>query len=286
MLTRLYSSIMWLLFVAGAPLLTLALAVFIIPLLLTEVRAGLILMLLPGVLTLAPLWGLLVPGDSPRADYVTASGLALLRVLAPLAIVIGWYNYLEPDAREGLALALLLLATCLVSLPLWAWSVDYALVTAPNFETEWGERVVAKRVDIASSLRRDDRRALRRTRDRNRRIESAIAATHAPEAPERVVEPQEVAPAVIWVESNDVEPSVGWSEDGEEPAEAAPAVDGARRDLWRSVGEPLDVTAAQEALVSAAAESDGESPLTEDQAEEELAKQLDDLEAAGEPDPA
>ena len=179
-LNRIYSTALWLLYVAGAPLLTAALLVITIPLLLTEVRAGIILLLLPGILTLAPVVGIFRPGNVPREAYGSAIVMAMTRVLVPAIIWAGWYSYFEGDAREGTALALVLIISAAASLVLWAWSVDQALTIAPYLDSETPRPVVARRVEIKPALERDERRAMLSARERRSRIDRAISSTRPP----------------------------------------------------------------------------------------------------------
>jgi hypothetical protein len=184
-LNRIYSTALWLLYVAGAPLVTLALALVTIPLLLTDVRAGIILLLLPGVLTLAPLIGVANPGNVPRDAYVPAAFLGMIRVLVPAIIWAAWYSYFEGDAREGTALLLVLIVSGATSVVLWAWSVDQFLTVAPYLDSSTPRPVIAHRVEIQPSLEREERMAMLAARERQGRIARAISATRPPHEPDQ-----------------------------------------------------------------------------------------------------
>jgi hypothetical protein len=177
---RIYSTALWLLYVAGAPLLTVALAIVTIPLLLTEVKAGVVLLLLPGILTLSPLIGVANPGNVPRDAYVPASFLGAIRVLVPAIIWAAWFSYFEGDAREGQALLLVLVVSGTVSAVLWAWSVDQFMTVAPYLDSTAPRAVVARRVEIEPALEIEERKALLAARERQGRIARAISATRPP----------------------------------------------------------------------------------------------------------
>ncbi|HET9201473.1 MAG TPA: hypothetical protein VFO84_10945 [Dehalococcoidia bacterium] len=174
---RIYSTALWLLYVAGAPVLTAALAIITIPLLLTEPTAGVVLLLLPGILTLAPLVGVANPGNVPRDAYVPATFLGLVRILVPAIIWAAWFSYFEGDAREGQALALALIVSGTVSAVIWAWSVDQFLTVAPYLDSTTPRAVVARRVEIEPALELEERKAMLAARERHGRIDRAIAAT-------------------------------------------------------------------------------------------------------------
>lgn len=194
-----YPAVLWILFVGGAPALTALLALITVPVLLTDVDAGLPLLLAPGVITVAALVvGLVAPGRVPRDVYGGALTLGLARLIVPVAMAIAWYNYFDSSAREEtLPLVLLLLASAVVSLALWAWSVDYGLGVLTHLDAGQGARAVAKRVDIKPSLGRDQRKEMLKARERRGRISRAIAGTRPPTDTEPSPPP---GPAIVWVE--------------------------------------------------------------------------------------
>jgi hypothetical protein len=199
--TRLYSSLLWLLFIAGAPALTTALAIITIPLILTDVEAGLVLLLLPGVVTLAPLAGLFLPGEgSGRSIYLPALLFAVARVAVPIAIFLAWGSYVDESARDGLALLPALLVAMLISTLLWAWSLEYAIEVAPQLAPE-GVTVTARRVDIQPSLEREQRQQVLRSRERRGRISRALEVTRPVQYGEAQASKEqsgEAPPTVVW----------------------------------------------------------------------------------------
>lgn len=197
-LNQSYPAVLWLLFVLGAPLATAILALITIPLLLTDVDAGLILLLAPGVITIVVLIvGIAMPGGVPRDVYSGALTLALARFVIPVAMAFGWYQYFDESARdETVPLVLLLVASGVVSLALWAWAMDYGLGVLTYLGSGKAQRAVAKRVDIKQAMGRDQRREMLRSRERRGRINRAIAGTRPPAGSEAPSPPP--APTVVW----------------------------------------------------------------------------------------
>ncbi|MEX2236924.1 MAG: hypothetical protein WEB00_05225 [Dehalococcoidia bacterium] len=165
--------------------MTAALAIITIPLLLTDTEVGVIVLLAPGVLTLAPLFGMVEPGTAPRDSYLPALFIGLIRVLFPAAVFALWFEYFDESARDGLALLLVILLTGALSLVLWAWSIDQFLTVAPYLDPSRERAVVAKRVEIIPKLHVDERRELLKSRQRPRRIARAIASTRPPSPAEQ-----------------------------------------------------------------------------------------------------
>ncbi|MPZ24435.1 MAG: hypothetical protein GEU28_13080 [Dehalococcoidia bacterium] len=189
-MSRTYTTLLWVFHMVGAPALTLLLAVVTIPLLLSNLEAGLVLLLLPGILTLTPLIGLVHPGEATRDSYFQALIFAALRLALPVAIFAVWFELLDESARETDAAILAVLAfSALASFIAWLWSMDFGLAVYQHVDTAV-PRVSAKRVEISPGLERDQRREMLRARERHGRIGRALDATRVPSSRSSVSEPR------------------------------------------------------------------------------------------------